>query len=396
MLWIKAKNSVIALLFLLSFQILNAQILITGASQPEAYLPQLSGKRVALVANQTSVVQNEMHLVDFLLQQKVNLVKVFSPEHGFRGQLPDGEEVKDGKDAKSGLPVTSLYGNTKKPTKEMLQGVDIVIFDIQDVGCRFYTYISTLTLVMEACAENSITVLVFDRPNPNGFYIDGPVLQPGFESFVGMHKIPVVYGMTIGEYAKMVNGEKWLANGVTCNLQVIELKNYFRDAVYNIPVAPSPNLPNMASVLLYPSLCMFEGTNISVGRGTDLPFQQFGAPFLQSEFNEFFIPQPNAGSTNPPLKGQKCYGVEVVNFGLNFIPEHRKLYIYWLLESYRLAPEADKEKFFTSYFDKLAGTDLLQQQIKQGLEEEEIRQSWQKDIDAFKIIRAKYLLYPDF
>lgn len=394
MLMNSAKSSTLALLLFLAFQILSAQPLITGANRPDAYLPLLKNKRVALVANQTSVTATEVHLVDFLRANRVNLVKVFSPEHGFRGQLPDGEAVKNGRDAKTGLPVISLYGKTQKPTTDMLNDVDVVVFDIQDVGCRFYTYISTLSLVMEACAEAGIPMIVLDRPNPNGYYIDGPVLKSGFESFVGMHPIPVVYGMTIGEYAKMVNGEKWLANGVNCDLMVVEMKNYSRSTIYSLPIAPSPNLPNDAAIQLYPSLCLFEGTIVSVGRGTDKPFQQFGAPFLKSEFTYYFIPEPNSGSTNPPLKGEMCYGVDVEAFGSNFIPEWQKLYLYFLIGSYQASK--DKANFFTSYFDKLAGTDELRKQLQDGKDEDEIRASWKRDIDTFKLKRAKYLIYNDF
>lgn len=394
---ISAKNSIFALAACILFATsVFAQTVVAGADQYERYMPKLENKRVALVANQTSVVYNGGHLVDALLAKKVNLVKVFSPEHGFRGAVPDGETVNSATDKKTGLPILSLYGNTKKPSVEMMADIDVVVFDIQDVGTRFYTYISTMSLVMEACAEAKIPIIVLDRPNPNGHFVDGPVLEKGFESFVGMHPVPAVYGMTIGEYAQMVNGEKWLLGGVQCDLTVVALLNYNHSIVVDLPIAPSPNLPNAASVALYPSLCFFEGTGVSVGRGTDLPFQQFGAPWLGHVFSYNFTPQPNAGSSKPPLYNQKCYGVQLTNFAKDFIPEYRKIYLFWLLETYREAPEKEKEKFFNAYFDKLAGNATLKVQIKNGASEEEIRASWQPALMAFKQIRKKYLLYTDF
>jgi uncharacterized protein YbbC (DUF1343 family) len=379
---------------MLSMAALNAQI-VCGADREAEYLPRLSGKRVAVVCNQTSIRQNKEHLVDYLLKQKVNIVAVFSPEHGFRGTASAGEELEDGKDKATGLPIVSLYGKNKKPTAEMLANVDVVLFDIQDVGTRFYTYISTMSLVMEACAELQKPVIVVDRPNPNGYYVDGPVLKPGFESFVGMHPVPVVHGMTVGEYARMVNGERWLADSVVCDLTVVGMLGYTHNIQYELPVAPSPNLPNALAIRLYPSLCFFEGTSAAIGRGTDKPFQQMGAPWLKNAFPEYsFTPQPNEGAKEPRYLGEACYGVVLTDFARSFLPSYNHLYLYWLLEAYQLAP--DKENFFVSYFDKLAGTDALRLQIQTGVSEDEIRQSWERDIYLFKIVRTKYLLYPDF
>jgi len=390
-----AKNRLIGVaIALLSIASTHAQI-VCGADQETEYLPKLSGKRVAVVCNQTSIRQNQEHLVDYLLKQKVNLVTVFSPEHGFRGTASAGEELEDGKDKATGLPIFSLYGKNKKPTAEMLAGVDIVLFDLQDVGTRFYTYISTMSLMMEACAELNKPMIVLDRPNPNGHYIDGPVLKPGFESFVGLHPVPVVHGVTVGEYARMVNGERWLADSVVCDLTVVGVLNYAHNTPYSLPVAPSPNLPNELAIRLYPSLCFFEGTTVAIGRGTDLPFQQMGAPWLQPFFPEYnFTPKPNEGAKEPKYAGEACYGVVLTDFARSFLPNYNHIYLYWLIESYQLAP--DKEKFFNSYFDKLAGTDALRLQIQTGMSEDEIRQSWERDIYLYKLIRAKYLLYPDF
>lgn len=390
-----AKNRIIGIaIALLSIASANAQI-VCGADRETEYLPQLKGKRVAVVCNQTSIRQNKEHLVDYLLKQKVNIVAVFSPEHGFRGTASAGEELEDGKDKATGLPIVSLYGKIKKPTVEMLANVDIVLFDIQDVGARFYTYISTMSLVMEACAEVQKPVIVLDRPNPNGYYIDGPVLKPGFESFVGMHPVPVVHGMTVGEYARMVNGQFWLKDSVACDLTVVQVLGYTHETRYELPVAPSPNLPNELAIRLYPSLCFFEGTSVAIGRGTDKPFQQMGAPWLKSTFPDYqFTPTPNEGAKDPKYNGEACYGVDLTDFAHSFLPTYNHIYVYWLIEAYQLAP--DKEKFFVSYFDKLAGTDVLRQQIQAGVSEDEILQSWERDIYLFKMVRAKYLLYPDF
>ncbi|WP_396165584.1 exo-beta-N-acetylmuramidase NamZ domain-containing protein [Flavobacterium sp.] len=357
----------------------------TGAENYTAYLPLLANKKIGIVTNPTGIVENKKHLVDFLLDNKVDLQKIYAPEHGFRGTADAGEVIIDGKDIKTNLPIISLYGNNKKPKPEQLADIDIVIFDIQDVGARFYTYISTLHYVMEACAENNIELLVLDRPNPNGSIVDGPVLEIEHKSFVGMHPIPVLHGMTIGEYAKMINGEKWLANGVTCNLTVIPCANYKRDMPYSLPVKPSPNLPNDQSINLYASLCFFEGTNISVGRGTEKQFQIYGSPFLlKTDFS--FTPIPNFGSKEPMHKDILCYGED-----LSKIKKVSRLDLKWLIKSY--ANTSDKTVFFNDFFTKLAGTKKLQEQIIEGVSEKEIRKSWEADLNAFKEVRKKYLIY---
>ena len=356
----------------------------------DGYLPVIAGKRVAIVANHASRIGNT-HLVDSLLKRKVNIVKIFSPEHGFRGQSEAGEMLGSNIDSKTGLPVISLYGKHKKPTAEDLASVDIVLFDLQDVGTRFYTYISTLTYVMEACAENGISVILLDRPNPNGFYVDGPVLEPAFSSFVGMHPVPVVYGMTIGEYALMVNGEKWLKNEAQCDLQLIRLENYQHNMLVTLPVSPSPNLPNWESIYLYPSLCFFEGTIVSEGRGTDYPFQIYGHPdFPHGSFA--FTPRSIKGaSVNPKFKGERCFGQDLRSYANNYRHNDQQLNLSWLINSYQLL--SGKNDFFISYFDTLAGTDKLRKQIEAGATEEEIRESWKEDLRAFNKIREKYLLY---
>ena len=364
----------------------------TGAECMERYLPLLEGKRVALCGNQTSVV-GKTHLVDTLLARKVNLVKLFCPEHGFRGQAEAGATIASGKDPLTGLPVVSLYGKNKKPTAEQLQNIDVLLFDLQDVGCRFYTYISTLHYVMEAAAENNIKVIVLDRPNPNGFYVDGPVLEPAYKSFVGMHPVPVVYGMTIGEYARMINGEKWLANSVQCDLEVVALEGYTHQTRYELPVAPSPNLQTAESIYLYPSLCFFEGTNISVGRGTDRPFEMYGAPQLQiGDYR--FTPHAIPGvSENPPHKDKVCRGFMLHEEAAKSLHKSGQLNLDYLLTAYR--NYADKEQFFlgNKFIDKLAGTDQLRKWIVEGKTAEEIRASWQPGLEKFNQIRHRYLLY---
>ena len=364
----------------------------TGAECMERYLPLLEGKRVAVCGNQTSVV-GKTHLVDTLLSRKVNIVKLFCPEHGFRGQAEAGATIASGKDPLTGLPVVSLYGKNKKPTAEQLQGVDVVLFDLQDVGCRFYTYISTLHYVMEAAAENGVKVIVLDRPNPNGFYVDGPVLEPQYKSFVGMHPVPVVYGMTIGEYARMINGEKWLANGVQCDLPAIQLEGHTHETRYVLPVAPSPNLQTAEAVFLYPSLCLFEGANVSVGRGTDQPFEMYGAPgMLSGDYR--FTPRAIPGvSENPPFKGLECRGYLLHDIAAENLNNPGRLNLSYLLTAYRDC--ADKASFFlkNNFFDKLAGTDQLRKQLLVGANEEEIRASWEPDLEKFRHIREQYLLY---
>ncbi len=364
----------------------------TGAECTEHYLPLLEGKRVAVCGNQTSVVA-KTHLVDTLLSRKVNVVKLFCPEHGFRGQAEAGATIASGKDPLTGLPVVSLYGKNKKPTAEQLQGVDVVLFDLQDVGCRFYTYISTLHYVMEAAAENGVKIIVLDRPNPNGFYVDGPVLEPQYKSFVGMHPVPIVYGMTIGEYARMINGEKWLANGVQCDLTVIKLEGYTHETRYALPVAPSPNLQIAEAIYLYPSLCLFEGTNVSVGRGTDHPFEMYGAPGMQSG-DYRFTPRAIPGvSENPPFKGLECRGYLLHDIAADNLNNPGRLNLSYLLTAYRNC--VDQSSFFlkNNFFDKLAGTDQLRKQLVVGASEEEIRASWEPDLEKFRHIREQYLLY---
>ena len=365
----------------------------TGAENYTAYLPLLKDKKVGIVTNQTGVLnyyspeetQVNLNSVDFLLAKKINLQKIFAPEHGFRGTADAGEHVVDGKDSKTGLPIISLYGDNKKPRPEQLAGIDILIFDLQDVGARFYTYISSLHYIMEACAENNIQLIVLDRPNPNGGIVDGPVLEKEYSSFVGMHPIPLLHGMTIGEYAKMINGEKWLKEGVQCKLTVIPCLNYKRDMFYSLPMKPSPNLPNDQAVNLYPSLCLFEGTNVSVGRGTEKQFQLYGSPFLpKSDFS--FTPIPNMGAKEPPYKNQLCYGEDLTS-----APKVHQLELKWLIKAYN--ETTDKSKFFIPFFTKLAGTKKLQQQIEAGTPEAEIRKSWEKGLNQFKEMRKKYLIY---
>lgn len=365
--------------------------IITGAERVAMYQPQLKGKKVALVVNQTSIVKNK-HLVDTLLKLGIDVKVVFAPEHGFRGKADAGEKVDDTKDSKTGLPIMSLYGKKKKPTADDLKEIDVVVFDIQDVGVRFYTYISTLHYIMEACAENKKPLIVLDRPNPNAYFIDGPMLDPTFKSFIGMHPVPVVYGMTIGEYGQMINGEGWLPNGVKCELTVIPCKNYTHDSYYSLPVKPSPNLPNDRSILLYPSICFFEGTTLSLGRGTDKQFQVIGHPKLTSDFS--FTPMPNEGAKDPLLNGQKCYGEDLSNVTTGSIINAKKINLKYLID-YHKKMKSKGEKYFLDnlFIDKLAGTDTLRKQIEAGKTEDEIRKSWQTGLDTFKKVRSKYLLY---
>ena len=366
-----------------------------GANQTTSYLPLLKDKRVGIVANQTSVIFKDnnqqilTHLVDSLLTLKVDIKKVFSPEHGFRGRADAGEHVNDGIDTKSGLPIISLHGKNRKPTKAHLEGLDILIFDIQDVGVRFYTYISTLHNIMEACAEQNIPVLILDRPNPNGHYIDGPTLEIEHKSFLGMHPIPLVHGMTIGEYAQMINGERWLKQGVTAKITVIPVKNYTHKTPYSLAIRPSPNLPNDQSIKLYPSLGLFEGTYVNAGRGTEFQFQRYGAPFLDKDYFKLsYTPVANFGAKYPKHKNSVCYGKDLQDEILNDV-----MTMKWIIEAYENA--TDKAKFFnTVNFTKHAGTQLLQKQIEAGLSEEDIKATWKNDIERFKKTREKYLLYP--
>jgi len=383
-------------------------LILTGADNFDAYLPSLKDKKIGVVTNQTGIINRLIlqppvyaadprnsrdavvtvytgSVVDFLISKKNNLLKIFAPEHGFRGTADAGELIKDGKDTKTGLPIISLYGDNKKPKPEQLKGIDVMVFDLQDVGARFYTYISSLHYVMEACAENNIPLLVLDRPNPNGSIVDGPILEKEHTSFVGMHEIPTLHGMTIGEYGKMINGEKWLKNGIQCDLTVIPCLGYSRTMAYDLPVKPSPNLPNSQAINLYASLCFFEGTNVSVGRGTEKQFQIYGSPFLsKSAFS--FTPKPNEGAKDPVHNGKLCTGEDLTK-----IEKVSRLELKWLLKAYN--ETSDKSKFFNSFFTKLAGTKKLQAQIESGASETEIRKSWEKGLNDFKEMRKKYLIY---
>lgn len=358
----------------------------TGAEQLSVYLPLLNDKRIAIIGNQSSII-HQTHLVDTLLSLNLSVMKVFSPEHGFRGKADAGEKVTSSKDVKTNLPIISLYGDNKKPSQAQLSGIDIIVFDIQDVGVRFYTYISTLHYVMEAAAEAKISVIVLDRPNPNGHYIDGPLLDTNFRSFIGMHPVPVVYGMTIGEYAMMINGEYWLKDSLTCDLTVIPLKNYTHSSMYSLPVSPSPNLKTDVSIQLYPSLCLFEGTIVSVGRGTETPFEVFGHPDFPKDLYSF-TPKPMEGSKAPLLMNKVCYGYNLTNqnerinrFSLEYILIAQKF--------------IGAEKLYDNprFFNLLAGNNVLIEQLKSGKSEKEIRATWVDGLEEFKKIRKKYLIY---
>lgn len=363
-----------------------------GAEQTELYFPLINNKSIVVVANQTSMVEN-VHLVDTLLNAGILVKAVFAPEHGFRGEADAGEHVSDSIDAKTGLPIVSLYGNHKKPIDEDLAGVEYVLFDIQDVGVRFYTYISTLHYVMEAFAENHVPLLVLDRPNPNGFYVDGPVLDTALRSFVGMHPVPLVHGMTMAEYALMINGEHWLKDGLECQLQVVPCINYNHQKLYELPVKPSPNLPNMTAIWLYPSLALFEGTGVSVGRGTDFPFQVFGHPnFKRMSFE--FTPVSKPGAKHPKLENMLCKGMDLRLLPVDELVNDDPFTLKYLIRSYN--DWRKKDPFFNNFFPKLAGTRELQKQIEQGWDEQAIRKTWEMDLESFKAIRQNYLLYADF
>ncbi len=387
----------LALVFMNSCQIQSSEKrmsrMLTGAEQIDHYVPLLKNKKVAVVANHTTNI-DQTHLVDSLLSLGVDIKKIFSPEHGFRGTADAGEHVKNYTDEKTGLPVISLYGNSKKPNLEDLDNIDLVVFDLQDVGVRFYTYISTMHYVMEACAEKQVELLILDRPNPNGFYVDGPVLDTAFSSFVGMHPVPIVHGMTIAEYAQMINGESWLKEGLKCKLSFIPCANYTHDSLYHIPVNPSPNLQNMISIYLYPSLGFFEGTSFSVGRGTDFPFQVFGGPNLQHVEFTFTPRSINGASKHPKHENKICYGVDLRNIDSKQLISNRRINLEWLLFSYRNV--SNQDEFFNSFFYNIAGNKTLKNQIIQGETADEIRESWQKDLNDFKLIRKKYLIYKDF
>ncbi|MEY4572027.1 MAG: hypothetical protein RLZ10_1253 [Bacteroidota bacterium] len=363
---------------------------ILGNEQIEKYLPLIREKSIAIVGNQTSIIKNT-HLIDTLLACGVQIKKVFAPEHGFRGMADNGEHISNETDKKTGLKIISLYGNDSKPTTDQLKDIEVIIYDIQDVGTRFYTYISTLHYIMEACGENDKKLIVLDRPNPNGHYIDGPVLEMEFSSFVGMHPVPIVYGMTVGEYAQMINGESWLKNSVKCDLVVIPCQNYTHNTAYSVPIAPSPNLKTDQAIALYPSLCLFEGTTVSMGRGTDRPFEIYGHPNFEST-GFTFTPTPRIGSKNPPFANQKCNGVDCSNstnfpiFQLDLKP---------LMQAKKLLQQRDQFINAPSFFNKLAGNSKLKEQIEKNVSEVEIRNSWKEDLENFKKIRVKYLIYKD-
>ncbi|QHV99608.1 exo-beta-N-acetylmuramidase NamZ family protein [Spirosoma endbachense] len=360
----------------------------TGADQMTLYLPALQGKRVGMVVNHTSRI-GTTHLVDSLIARGVTIKTIFAPEHGFRGEATDGEKISNGRDPRTGVFITSLYGQNRKPSPAQMDSLDVVIFDIQDVGTRFYTYISTMHYVMEACAETNKPLIVLDRPNPNGHFIDGPVLDPKFKSFVGMHPIPVVHGLTVGELARMINGEGWLSGSKTCKLTVVPVKNYTHQTPYVLPVRPSPNLPNQQAVLLYPSLCFFEGTVVSVGRGTDKQFQVIGSPY--TKYGPYtFTPVDKPGAINPPLEGLLCYGLDLSAISIS----KQEMMLNYFFDFYKKA--SDKGKFFLANggIDRLAGTDQLRLQMIAGVSEDKIRQSWQPALDGYKVMRKKYVLYP--
>lgn len=378
-------------------QIPKTKDIIVGANQTHLYLPILKNKRIGIVANQTSVIfkNNDAnsidisytHLVDTLLKRDINIQKVFAPEHGFRGLADAGEWVKDGIDIKTKVPIVSLYGKNKKPSPEQLSEIDLIVFDIQDVGARFYTYISSLHYVMEACAEANIPLLLLDRPNPNGHYIDGPILEPSYKSFVGMHPIPIVHGMTIGEYANMINGENWLKQKAKCDLTVIKIKNYSHDLPYRLPIKPSPNLPNTASINLYPSLCFFEGTTVNAGRGTSKQFQIYGSPYLDKTMYTYtYTPQSNVGAKYPKHKDVLCFGED-----LSMHNSLHQIDLSYLINAYQNT--IDKTTFFNDYFTTLAGTKTLEHQIKSGVSVSEIKDTWRDGLIQFKKIRSRYLLY---
>jgi uncharacterized protein YbbC (DUF1343 family) len=387
------KGSFSVTLLTLAFcmsMLLSAQEIKCGAERFEAYADLLEGKKVGVLAHQSSIV-GDKHLVDFLLENGVQVIKVFAPEHGFRGKAAAGEHIEDGKDRKTGLPIISLYGKDRRPNDYHLEGVEIMLFDLQDVGTRFYTYISTMSLAMDACAEHDIPFVVLDRPNPNGYYVDGPVLDLNYRSFVGMHAVPVVHGMTVGEYAQMVNLERWLPENRKVELIVVRMEGYDHSQIVDLPIKPSPNLPNASSVSLYPSLCFFEGTTVSIGRGTDFPFQVMGAPWMPVELGFQFTPKSRSEAPRPKWKDEVCNGVDLRNFGTYFIPGYSGIYWYWLVEAYEACPE--KEKFFSSFFDRLAGTNKIRLAIEGGATAEDITALYQEELKEFKKMRRKYLLY---
>ena len=384
---VKLKSTLLFYLFLaIGLQSCAQAPIVSGAENFEKYLHNIANEKVGIVAHQASLVFGKTHIIDTLLSLGAAVQKVFAPEHGFRGRADAGETIYDQKDKKTGLQILSLHGKTKKPSEESLENISVMIFDLQDVGVRFYTYLSTLHYVMEACAENNIPMIVLDRPNPNGHYVDGPVLTKDNKSFIGMHPVPIVYGMTIGEYAKMINGEGWLSNKIKCDLTIIKIKNYTHETSYELPVRPSPNLPNKQAIALYPSLCLLEPTKISVGRGTEMQFQIYGHPDLNND-GFSFKPLPNFGAKNPKLKDKTCYGKD-----LRGIAFPNKIHLEWLIDAYN--ESTNKSDFFLKGFHRIAGTKNLESQIKSRVSEKVIRKSWEEDLNHFKSIREKYLIYP--
>lgn len=410
--WGMKRQLILLAFFLIIFsESYSQKKIIPGADRMEVYIPLLKGKSVAVFANQTSMVHNT-NLVDTLIKRGIRVVKIFGPEHGFRGTADAGEKVGNAIDKETGVEVISLYGKHNKPTPEDLQGVDVMIFDIQDVGTRFYTFISSLQYYIEAALENSKPLLILDRPNPNGFYVDGPVLDPKFKSFVGMQPIPIVYGMTLGEYSFMITGEKWLSDDANkkysyylhaknspdtpFHFLVIKCLDYDHNSKYILPVKPSPNLPSIQSIYWYPTTCLIEGTILSEGRGTDKPFQLFGHPDLPKNLISF-TPESMEGAKDPKLLGQKCYGWDLSGTPAEVLKAiDKKIQLKWIIQAYKLFP--DKENFFlkSNGFNRLAGNDVLMNQIKNGVSENEIRKSWEPALSRFKKIRKKYLLYKDF
>tara|TARA_A100001015_G_scaffold85491_1_gene95018 strand:+ start:246 stop:1427 length:1182 start_codon:yes stop_codon:yes gene_type:complete len=383
------KNTFLFWLVLSLYSLPNRAQIKTGAEDTEGYLFEIKGKKIGVVAHQSSLIftsNKQKHLVDLLLENKIDIKCVFAPEHGFRGIADAGERIDDDKDPLTHLPIYSLYGKNRKPSQEQLKGIELMVFDLQDVGVRFFTYLSTLHYVMEACAEQNIPVIVLDRPNPNSHYIDGPVLNHENSSFVGMHPVPIVYGMTIGEYAKMINGEGWLSNGISCNLKVIPIQNYTHKTPYELLIRPSPNLPNAQAIALYPSLCLLEQTVISIGRGTNKQFQIYGHPsFPKNQFS--FTPKPNFGAKSPKQNGTLCYGIDLTK-----IKKPDRVELKWLIDAYINFPE--KSGFFLKGFNRISGIKDLKIQIEQEIPESEIRKTWSQDLEKFKKIRAKYLIYP--
>lgn len=377
----------------MTFKPANTKSIAEGAERTEIYMPWIKGKKIAIVANTTSVI-GRRYLLDTLLHSGVNVIRVFAPEHGFRVQKGAGEKIVNSIDPTTGVPVISLYGKQYKPTTEQMAGLEAVVFDIQDVGVRFYTYASTLQYMMEACADAKIPLILLDRPNPNGFYIDGPVLEKKQASFVGLNPIPLVHGLTLGEYASMINGEGWLEKDRKCDLKVVSMLGYNHSLYYHLPYPPSPNLPNMAAVYLYPVLGLFEGTAVSVGRGTSKPFQMIGYPGMKQGVSTFIPTSMPGFSLDPPYKNQECRGIDVGDFGENFLRDFKKLYLFWLIELYKTYPTP--KTFFNPFFDKLAGTTKLREMIQADKTEDEIRASWQDDLVKYKKMRKKYLLYSDF